>query len=147
LAGVILAMTEVLTLFLNGFDIGLKAFLLAIDKATDFTLYGNPVGKIVSTFTDFDDTVKKHVAEIKEPIESVKSTVEGISTGLYNLEANLPQVIENFKPYLKSAIFKPESLNNMRLYNIAAQAIFDDMEVIFDDIVYQLSGNQQGYAI
>ena len=147
LTGVILVITEVLRQFLNGIDIALKAVLLAIDKATDFTLYGNPVGKIVSTFTDFDDTVKEHVAEIKEPIENMQSTVEGISTALDNLEANLPQVIENFKPYLKSAIFKSESLNNMRLYNIAAQAIFDDMEVIFDDIVYQLSGNQKGYAI
>lgn len=58
-----------------------------------------------------------------------------------------PEVIENFKPYLLNTIFNPSAFSNINLYNIAAQAIFDDMEILFKDIIYQLSGSQRGFAI
>lgn len=147
LNGVVLAITEIIRGFIIKLNIALVAVLTGIDGATNLALHGNPVGPVLSIFTDFDEKVRDLVEKIKKPIENVISTVDGIDSALQSLEANLPEVIENFKPYLLNTIFNPSAFSNINLYNIAAQAIFDDMEILFKDIIYQLSGSQKGFAI
>ena len=60
--------------------------------------------------------------------------------------ANLPEMLNNFKPYIDTAIFEPGKYENVRLYNVSALAILDEMELLFNDIIYQLS-NEKANAI
>ncbi|MEN1969918.1 hypothetical protein WMZ97_17810 [Lentibacillus sp. N15] len=74
----------------------------------------------------------------------MESTVEGIRKGLDRLMANLPTLVDDFRPYLDTAIFSSGNYANIRLYNTAAAAIFDEMEILFEDIIYQLSSQHAG---
>ncbi|MBT2215571.1 hypothetical protein KK120_07015 [Virgibacillus dakarensis] len=142
LAPVVLLADGVLLLF----EKALEVIIGGIDAALNIALYGNPAGWIVSMFTDYDQKIKEAARDAKQPVVEMESTVEGFRKGLGRLASNLPSVVHDFKPYIETAVFESGNFKNVRLYNVAAAAIFDEMETVFDDIVYQLS-NEKGSAI
>ncbi|WP_051359401.1 SA1320 family protein [Paucisalibacillus globulus] len=120
----------------------LEAIIVAINSAQHVVLYGNPTGLALSLFTKFDDNVKAQVKEVKAPIKEMEATIEGLRDGVNRLIANLPGMVDDFKPYIDTALFEPGKFANVRLYNVAASAILDEMNLVFDDIIYQLSGEK-----
>ena len=69
----------------------------------------------------------------------METTVEGLRKGIGRMIVNLPEMLQNFKPYIDSAIFEPGKFEHVRLYNVSTLAILDEMELLFNDIIFQLS--------
>ncbi|WP_163530080.1 SA1320 family protein [Halobacillus ihumii] len=113
-----------------------------IKGATNIALYGNVPGALISIFTDFDDKVKSSVANTLQPLDELASNIEGIRKGVDSLIMNYPDLLTNFKPYVNDALFNEGGYDNVQLYNTAATSILSEMEMLFQDIVYQLSDHK-----
>ncbi|WP_164217819.1 hypothetical protein [Virgibacillus sp. YIM 98842] len=124
----------------------LQLILVNINSATRNLLYRNPAGLLFRLFSDFEQRVLDAAAAVKQPIIEMEATVEGLRRGISKLIAGLPQLIDEFKPYLDSAIFEKNRYENVRLYNIASSSILREMEILFNDIIFQLS-SEEGKAI
>lgn len=120
-------------------EAALEAIVIAIKAALNVGLYGNPISLLVSIFTDYDQKVKKAVQNALEPLKEMESTVDGLRKGIGRMINNLPEMLNNFKPYTDTAIFEPGKFSDVRLYNVSTLAILDEMEILFNDIIFQLS--------
>ncbi|BCB05814.1 SA1320 family protein [Bacillus sp. KH172YL63] len=110
-----------------------------IKGAMNIALSGTLPGKLLGIFSDFDDKIRSYVSSALEPIDELAATIEGLRDGLTRLTVGFPSLLESFKPYIDSAIFDQTGYANIHLYNVSAKAIHEEMELLFDDIVYQLS--------
>ncbi|MFC7371097.1 SA1320 family protein [Fictibacillus iocasae] len=118
----------------------------AINGAVYVILNGSLPVKLAGMFTDFDDKIRAMVQDALEPIDELADTVEGVRKGLGNLIVFYPVLVQKFKPYLESALFSQTSYYNIHLYNSAATGILEEMDLLFKDIVFQMSHNK-GLAI
>ncbi|QOK25848.1 hypothetical protein IIE26_19500 [Cytobacillus oceanisediminis] len=117
-----------------------------IKGATKFALDYTIPGKLFGLFSDFDDKIRNSVNNALEPLDEFAGTIEGIRKGLDRLMIEFPTLLENFRPYVETAIFNNSGYYNVHLYNLASIAILKEMEMLFDDVVYQL-GNHKAEAI
>ena len=124
----------------------LESAILAIKAATNIAIYGNPVSLFWSIFSDFDERVSAAAKEARQPFEEMEAVIEGLRIAMDRLMMGLPDMLSNFKSYIDTAIFMPSKYSTIRLYNIASSSIFDEMDLLFNDIVHQL-GREKGKAI
>ncbi|MGM0854046.1 MAG: SA1320 family protein [Bacillota bacterium] len=117
----------------------LEVISAQIKGAMNIALSGTVPGKLISIFSDFDDKIRSYVSSALEPIDELAATIEGLRDGLTRLTIGFPALLDSFRPYIDSAIFDLTSYSNIHIYNISAMAIHEEMEMLFDDIVYQLS--------
>ncbi len=143
---VLMPILQAMEIVLLLIEAALEMIVASINAAVNVGLYGNPVGLVVSLFSDFDQKVKAAAKQALEPIEEMESTIEGLRKGVGSMIGNLPEMVSNFKPYIDTAIFEPGKYENVRLYNLAATAIMDEMEILFKDITFQLA-YEKGNAI
>ncbi len=135
----LLSKLHILTFAIEG---SLDTISSSIKGATNLAFNGTLVGNLISIFSDFDDQVKSKVYTSLEPIDELTSTLRGIRKGLNQLIHGYPTLLTNFKPYLDSAIFGNDNFYNVHLYNLASIAILKEMDLLFTDIVHQLSYQQ-----
>jgi hypothetical protein len=119
-----------------------KSAVVIINGVKNVHLYGNPGGLVLSLFTNYDDKVKEKVDVALKPLEEMNETVEGVRTGLQKFLTNYPVVVDNLRPYIDSALFNDSGYYNIHIYNSAATSILKDMQLLFDDIVFQLSDHE-----
>ncbi|MBM7702326.1 SA1320 family protein [Metabacillus iocasae] len=124
----------------------LELLSTTIKGATSFALNYTVPGQLVSLFSDYDDKIKSAVANALEPLDELAGTIEGIEKGLSQLMVGYPTLLDNFRPYVETALFNNSGYQNVHLYNVASIAILREMEMLFDDVVYQL-GDHQAEAI
>ncbi|MCM3707411.1 MULTISPECIES: SA1320 family protein [Cytobacillus] len=117
-----------------------------IKGATKFALDYTIPGKLFGLFTDFDDKIRNRVNNALAPLDEFAGTIEGIRKGLDRLIVEYPTLLRNFRPYVETALFNNSGYYNVHLYNLASIAILREMEMLFDDVVYQL-GNHKAEAI
>ncbi|MDM5228246.1 hypothetical protein QUF73_19155 [Cytobacillus sp. NJ13] len=118
----------------------------SIKGAANFALSYTIPGKLISLFSDFDDKIRNSIANALEPLDELAATIEGVRKGLGRLIVEYPTLLNNFRPYVETAIFDNSGYFNVHLYNLASIAILREMEMLFDDVVYQL-GNHKAEAI
>jgi len=123
-----------------------RTLTTSLRVATNVVLYGHPVILIRSIFTDYDTRVKASLEECLKPIDDWMETLQGIRIAVDKLRTNYPDLVDNLRPYVDSALFNDSGYYNVHSYNTAATSILKEMQVLFDDIVYQLSNNE-GEAI
>lgn len=119
-----------------------SAIIFSVKAALNVGLYGNPISLLISIFTDYEEKVKAAVNNALVPLEEIETIAETVRMGSGSLSANLPEMLQNFMPYLDTAIFEPGKFDDVRLYNISTLAILDEMELLFNDIIFQLSGEK-----
>jgi hypothetical protein len=119
-----------------------KSAVVIINGVKNVHLYGNPGGLVLSLFTNYDDKVKEKVDVALKPLEEMNETVEGVRIGLQKFLTNYPVVVDNLRPYIDSALFNDSGYYNIHIYNSAATSILKDMQLLFDDIVFQLSDHE-----
>ena len=124
----------------------LESAILTIKAATNIAIYGNPVSLFWSIFSDYDERVRAAAKEARQPIEEMEDVIEGLRIAMDRLMMGLPDMLSNFKSYIDTAIFMPSKYSTIRLYNIASSSIFDEMDLLFNDITHQL-GREKGKAI
>jgi hypothetical protein len=124
----------------------LESAIFAIKATTNIAVYGNPVSLFWSIFTNYDEKVREAAKEARRPIEEMESIIEGLRIAMDRLMMGLPDMLSNFKSYIDTAIFAPNKYSNIRLYNIASSSIFEEMDLLFNDITQQL-GREKGKAI
>ncbi|MGF2614630.1 hypothetical protein FZC84_20445 [Rossellomorea vietnamensis] len=137
--GLLLPLLGTLTGLAFAIENTLEIISAQIKGAMNIALSGTVPGKIISIFSDFDDKIHSYVSSALEPIDELAATIEGLRDGLTRLTIGFPALLESFKPYINAAIFDLTSYSNIHLYNVSAIAIHQEMELLFDDIVYQLS--------
>jgi len=121
--------------------------LISIEKALEVIIFTinsvvKKVGWGVGLFIDYEQQIIDAASDAIKPIVGMESTVEGFRKGVSRMISNLPEVLDYFKSYLDTAIFESDKYENVRLYNVGATAILAEMEMVFNDIVYQLSHEQ-----
>lgn len=117
----------------------LEVISAQIKGAMNVALSGTVPGKLISMFSDFDDKIRSYVSSALEPIDELAATIEGLRDGLTRLTIGFPALLDSFRPYIDSAIFDKTNYSNIHIYNVSAMAIHEEMEMLFDDIVHQLS--------
>ncbi len=120
-------------------NLAINGAIFTVQAAKNVSIYGSPLTILLSLFTDYEQRVKKAANSVLEPLRDAEEITSSLSQGLFRVSANLPQMIENFKPYIDTAIFERGNYQNVRLYNLAATAHLEEMELIFADIIQQLS--------
>ncbi|WP_243290800.1 hypothetical protein [Bacillus sp. FJAT-47783] len=120
----------------------LETLSLTVKGTTNILLKGTFPGQLMSLFTDFDDKIKKAINGALEPIDEIAATIEGVRKGVGNLIAYYPLLLKEFKPYVHTALFNETSYYNVHLYNLAAISILEEMDLLFQDIVHQLSDHK-----
>jgi len=118
------------------------AIIFSVKAALNVGLYGNPISLLISIFTDYEEKIKAAVNNALVPLEEIGTIAETVRIGSGSMSANLPEMLRNFKPYIDTAIFEPGKFDDVRLYNISTLAILDEMELLFNDIIFQLSGEK-----
>lgn len=118
----------------------------SIKGATHLALSQTIPGKLLSLFSDFDDKIRTGVANTLKPLDELAASIEGVRKGLGRLINEYPTLLNNFRPYVESAIFNNSGYFNVHLYNLASIAILREMQMLFNDVVYQL-GNNKAEAI
>lgn len=118
----------------------------SIKGATHLALSQTIPGKLLSLFSDFDDKIRTGVANTLKPLDELAATIEGVRKGLGRLINEYPTLLNNFRPYVESAIINNSGYFNVHLYNLASIAILREMQMLFNDVVYQL-GNNKAEAI
>jgi hypothetical protein len=69
-----------------------------------------------------------------QPLDELAATIEGVRKGLGRLITEYPTLLNNFRPYVESAIFNNSGDFNVHLYNLAAIAILREMEMLSYDV-------------
>src|SRR5690625_1863205 len=72
----------------------------------------------------------------------MQNTVKNLDEAITESIVNLSDILDYFKEYVDVAIFTPARFQSVKLYNIAATDILGEMEILFNDIIYQLSNHQ-----
>jgi len=134
-----------LEIILFSVELALESALSTINSVANVAAY-NPVGLLVNIFTDYVERVKSAAAEVAAPIKDLQERVANLKRGIQEANRNLPELLDYFERYIDVAIFTPGNYKNVELYNIASRAILSEMEILFRDIVFQLS-NQKAKAI
>ena len=129
-------------LILSLIESALQALISSVKGLTVSLLHGNLPGKLISLFTDYDDKIKGFVNGALAPLDELRLTIEGIHDGIGRLIVNFSTLAHNFRPYVDSALFSQTNYHHIHLYNLAAMAVLDDMELLFKDIVKQLRYNK-----
>ncbi|WP_433959577.1 SA1320 family protein [Cytobacillus horneckiae] len=124
----------------------LEILSASIKGATHFALSHTIPGKLFGLFSDYDDKIRNIVANTLQPLDELAATIEGVRKGLGRLIIEYPTLLNNFRPYVDSAIFNNSGYFDVHLYNLASIAILREMKLLFDDVVYQL-GNNKAEAI
>lgn len=120
----------------------LELLSITIKGVTNVMLNGTIPGLLISIFTNYDDKIRAAVNTTLGPIDEIAKTIEGVRKGINKLIINYPILLKNFKPYLYSALFSNSKYYNVHLYNSATLAILNEMELLFKDIVHQLSNHK-----
>ncbi|MDA7026232.1 DUF2974 domain-containing protein [Bacillus sp. CLL-7-23] len=110
---------------------------------------GSIPDKLIGLFTDWDGKIEKSINGVVKDLEQVESDTEKYRKGVESITqclSNLPLLIKEFKPYIDTAIFEPLGFSNINIYNTAAVSTLEETELLFLDIVYQLS-DHKGKAI
>ncbi|MED4202750.1 SA1320 family protein [Neobacillus mesonae] len=113
---------------------------------TNIVIYGNVKSLVLSLFTDYEDKVRAKVRQALAPLDEAAATVEGVRKGVDRLILHFPRLVNNLRPYIDSALFHPGNYMNLHFYNTAAVNILKDMQLLFKDIVFQLS-DEKGLSI
>lgn len=119
----------------------LESAVTAIRGALSIGLNWTLPGILISKFSNFDDNIRSLVDYALKPIDEILELVESLRIGVNRLDSRLPQVIHSLKPYIDSALFSKSAFHNVHLYNSAAVSLFDDMDILFEDIVSQLNNH------
>nr|WP_257347612.1 hypothetical protein [Pseudalkalibacillus decolorationis] len=115
---------------------------MTVKGVTNISLSGTIPGFFISKLTDYDDKIRNYVNNTLEPIEEASALIDGFRKGFDSMIVNFPSLFYNFRPYVDNAILSVSDYHNVHLYNLAAIAILDEMKMLFEDVVYQLSDHQ-----
>ncbi|ENH97728.1 hypothetical protein J416_04161 [Gracilibacillus halophilus YIM-C55.5] len=113
-----------------------------IKQSTSALFTSNIPGRLVGMFSNYDEMIRERVQQTLSPLDTLGDRVEGVRIALNRLSNHFPELLREFRPYIENAIFEGHSFHDAYLYNRAAMAILEEMDVLFDDITYQLSGEQ-----
>lgn len=127
--------------FFTGLELALETALFTINTTVNVIAY-NPVGIVVNLISDYIEQVKSAAEAVKKPIDSMKETTGNLITGIREAQNNLPDVLEYLESYIDVALFTPGKFSDVKLYNMSSVAILTEMEMLFDDIVLQLSNQK-----
>lgn len=125
-------------------ETALESVLFAINSTTSIVLNGNPASLIIDLFTDFKSKVRNAVNEVKQPIVDLENKVEDLRKAVARLIMGLPNITNDLLPYIDTAIFASNNFSNVALYNAASQFVLEKTEMVFSDIIYQLSQEEGG---
>lgn len=100
------------------------------------------LGFVKIPFTDFDNNIKADLDDIIAAMNQWKVMLKGVKTAVKDLEGNLDNVLNAYRPYIDTALFEGTKFHDVILLNKASYNAFESAEMVFQDIQYQLDGNK-----
>ncbi|MGY3777396.1 SA1320 family protein [Isobaculum melis] len=92
---------------------------------------------------EFDDNLRENAREFNSfTVRPIKSSIEGIITGIAAMIANFPNLLENFKPYVKHALFINSNYETVLILNEYNYGILESIYLTFNDMQYHLQENK-----
>ncbi|WP_088839101.1 SA1320 family protein [Listeria sp. ILCC792] len=93
-------------------------------------------------FTDIDNNAREALDGYIASIEQWKMMLKGVKKAVGDLEGNLDNILNAYRPYIDTALFEGTKFHDVILLNKASYNAFESAEMVFQDIQYQLSGNK-----
>ncbi|MDF2909290.1 MAG: hypothetical protein K0Q56_170 [Sporolactobacillus laevolacticus] len=97
---------------------------------------------LIGLFTDWDDRLKRKIGSATKTLDEAVETVHVLRKGVVNLQAYLPNLVSAYAPFIENAIFNNGRYVEAITYNGAAAGSLEELELLFTDIVRQLSDQQ-----
>ncbi|BBN98236.1 SA1320 family protein [Sporolactobacillus terrae] len=104
--------------------------------------YGSLPTMLVAWFTDWDDQINRKIRHAMKPLDDFADTVHALKKGIAYLNAYLPNLTAEYAPFIENAIFKNDRYADVITYNGAAADTLEEMELLFQDIAHQFSGQE-----
>ncbi|MHC8521149.1 SA1320 family protein [Rossellomorea sp. H39__3] len=73
------------------------------------------------------------------PLEEITGTLGGVRDGLTRVFFGFPNIVNEFKPFLQNAILDQFKLAEINILNGVSSSLHGELELLFEDIIYQLS--------
>src|SRR5690625_548310 len=122
-------------------DLVLESALHSIDAAVNMMAY-SPGGLLVNLTSDYIQKLRDAAEKAKKPVADMQNTIKNLNEAITESINNLSDILDYFKEYIDVAIFTPARFQSVKIYNVAATDILGEMEILFNDIIYQLSNHQ-----
>src|SRR5690625_8032977 len=103
----------------------------------------SPGGLLVNLTSDYIQKLRDAAEKAKKPVADMQNTIKNLNEAITESINNLSDILDYFKEYIDVAIFTPARFQSVKLYNIAATDILGEMEILFNDIIYQLSKDRK----
>jgi hypothetical protein len=113
-----------------------------IKLAGNAVWYGSLPTMLLAFFTDWDEQINRKIGHTLKPLDDLAETVHALKKGVTYLNAYLPHLTAEYEPFIENAIFKNDRYADVITYNGAAADTLEEMELFFQDIVHQLSGQE-----
>lgn len=126
---------------------GISESISSILKMVGHTIwYSSLPTMLIGLFTDWDDQLNRKLRSAMKPIDDFAETVHALRKGIAAMHAYLPNLVSAYAPFIENAVFKNSRYADVMTYNGAAAGSLEEMELLFTDIVRQLS-SQEAKAI
>src|SRR5690625_5223670 len=122
-------------------DLVLESALHSIDAAVNMVAY-SPGGLLVNLTSDYIQKLRDAAEKAKKPVADMQNTIKNLNEAITESVNDLSDILDYFKEYIDVAIFTPARFQSVKIYNVAATDILGEMEILFNDIIYQLSNHQ-----
>ncbi|MDF2789378.1 MAG: hypothetical protein K0S80_2476, partial [Neobacillus sp.] len=113
-----------------------------IKLAGNAVWYGSLPTMLLAFFTDWDEQINRKIRHTLKPLDDLAENVHAVKKGAAYLNAYLPNLTAEYAPFIENAIFKNDRYADVITYNGAAANTLEEMELLFQDIVHQLSGQE-----
>lgn len=97
---------------------------------------------LIGLFTDWDDRLKRKIGSATKTLDEIVETLHSMLKGVGNLQAYLPNLVSAYVPFIENAVFNNGRYADVITYNGAAAGSLEELELLFKDIVRQLSDQQ-----
>src|SRR5690625_3644551 len=106
----------------------------------------NLIASFLDIFFDFRSSIESALNTAIEPIEEARDLVTSLRSGFTRLSTDGHKLVDELQSYLKDALFGSDQYMNVKVYNVASNVLYEEIELLFTDITQQLS-HHKGEAI
>src|SRR5690625_2142887 len=106
----------------------------------------NFLASFLDIFFDFRSSIESAFNTAIEPIEEARDLVTSLSSGFTRLSTDGHNLVDELQSYLKDSLFGSDQYMNVKVYNVASNVLYEEIELLFTDITQQLS-HHKGEAI
>lgn len=112
---------------------------LALGEESLDSVRNNIVFDFVKDYSDAIHEFVSLIGEAQRELRDIILLIDGWVQAIVNLIQNIPSLVERIKPYIQTAVLDKVELGDIHLYTLSTELVVMELEVMFEEIVRQLS--------